>query len=62
MTRAQEIAAQLDTEWQANEKWLAHFMARTNCGVMVQQFWERREWLWEAREVANQKVREELGL
>jgi len=62
MTQAQSIAAKLDEEWKQNDAWLCTLMTKAGTGLLIQNMLERRQWLCEARAVAREEVRKELGL
>lgn len=62
MTKAQEIAAKLDEEWTTNDRWLATLLTQKGAGWFIQSALERRAWLHEARRVAAEEVRKEIGL
>lgn len=62
MTQAQSIAAKLDEEWKQNDEWLCILLTKRGTGPMIQGMLERRQWLLEARKVAQEEVRKELCL
>ena len=62
MTQAQEIAAQLDKEWQLNENWIGQLATRTDAGWAIDGLLERRRWLHEAKRVAAEEVRKEIAI